>query len=143
MNGATTKLAMTNQPASLAFLPSREVRVIPGGWQHPRDERGRHVPLLPAGYVFDDDQDSTTACMPDVAGLPASATEIAAYETVSEGTPISPEFPNTDAGRLGLVNYCAEHAMTFGEHKADAEAWAAVLFGGAVVDERGAVSARG
>ncbi len=29
------------------FLGNREVRRIPRGWQHPRDERGRYVPLLP------------------------------------------------------------------------------------------------
>jgi hypothetical protein len=70
-------------------------------------------------------------------------TEIAAYETTSEGTPISPAFPNTDAGRLALINYCAGHCFTFGRHRADAEAWAAVLFGDAAVAADGRVVANG
>ena len=30
-----------------SFIANREVRFIPAGWQHPKDERGRYVPLLP------------------------------------------------------------------------------------------------
>ena len=110
--------------AEIAFVGGREVRAFPKGWQHPRDDRGRHVPLLPAGYVFDDEEHAAgaTARMPDAGGLAAHETEIAAYEAVSEGTPISPAFPNTDDGRLALVNYCAEHETTFGDHRAGAEA---------------------
>jgi hypothetical protein len=66
--------------------------------------------------------------------------EIAAYETTTEGTPISPAFPDTPEGRLALVNYCAEHATTWGDHRADAETWAAILFGdGAMVGTDGSV----
>ena len=98
---------------------------------------------MPANYAFDDEAHETgcVARMPDASGLRADDTEIVAYETVSEGTPISPVFPNTSEGRLALVNYCAEHATTFGEHRADAEAWAAILFGGASVDLDGTVRA--
>lgn len=63
--------------------------------------------------------------MPETAG----AAEIAAYETTSEGTPISPAFTDTPEGRLELVRYCAEHATTLGQHRAGSAAWAAVLFG--------------
>ena len=70
-------------------------------------------------------------------------TEIAAYEATSEGTPISPAFPNTDEGRLALINYCAEHCFTFGDHRGDAEAWAAILFGDAAVAADGRVVAEG
>jgi hypothetical protein len=121
--------------ASLAFVPNREVRVVPAGWQHPRDARGRYVPVLPSGYVSDDGEH--VDLMPE----PTGATEIAAYETVSEGTPISPAFPDTTEGRLALVNYCAEHATTFGDHRAGAEAWAAILFGDASVGLDGTVRA--
>ncbi len=77
---------------------------------------GRLRPLLPEQ-------------MPDVASLAREETEIVAYEAVSEGTPISPPFPNTPEGRLGLVAYCSQHCTTFANHTADAEAWAALLFG--------------
>ena len=60
---------------------------------------------------------------------------------MSEGTPISPVFPNTPEDRLALVNYCAEHATTFGDHRAGAEAWVAILFGGASGDLDGTVRA--
>ena len=40
-----------------------------------------------------------------------------------------------------LVNWCAEHATTWADYKADAETWAAILFGGtlAFVSEGGQV----
>ena len=116
---------MNEQNTAIRFIANREVRVIPKGWQHPKDARGKHVPLLPED-------------MPDAMG----ETEIAAYETTSEGTPISPAFPNTPEGRLALVNHCAERETTFGDHGADAEAWAAILFGCATVDLDGAVRAQ-
>lgn len=106
----------SNEPKEAMMVCNREVRVIPRGWQHPRNERGRNLPLL-------DEQ------MPSVARLGPDDTEIAAYEVTTEGTPISPAFPNRDEGRLALVRYCAEHAKTFGRATADAEAWAAILFG--------------
>ena len=105
------------------FVANREVRVIPAGWTHPRDERGRSIPLL-------------REQMPE----PGDETAIAAYETTSEGTPISPSFPDTPEGRLDLVRHCAEHCTTFADYQADAEAWAIILFGeGAVVTEDGVV----
>ncbi len=73
---------------------------------------------------------------------PGATPEIAAYETTTEGTPISPAFPNTPEGRRDLVAYCAEHAFVFGHQRAGGEAWAAILFGeGATVDSDGTVRA--
>ena len=132
---------MHEQDSQIVFTGSREVRVIPQGWQHPRDERGRHVPLLPADYVFDDEQDATYPTMPSVHALRDGETQIIAYETVSEGTPLSPAFPNTSAGRLALVAWCAGNASTFGDKRASGEAWAAILFGGAGVALDGTVLA--
>jgi hypothetical protein len=134
---------MTDARTDLAFISGREVRIVPKGWQHPRNDRGRYAPILPANYAFDDEAHEAggVARMPDASGLHADETEIVVYETVSEGTPISPVFPNTPEDRLALVNYCAEHATTFGDHRADAEAWAAILFGGAIVDLDGTVRA--
>jgi len=141
----------------LEFVSNKEVRVIPKGWKHLRDERGRHRPLLSAEqwpstaeeqrqWMIENEADeppNPEHFMPSVRGLPAEATEIVAYETTSEGTPISPAFPNTPQGRLDLVNYCAEHCTTFAQHTAGAEAWAAILFADrtAVVAEDGTVYA--
>ena len=135
---------------------NREVRHFPKGWQHPRDPRRRYIPLHQADYLRRLSEaeraelveanaaigiDAESRLMPDTSGLPASAVEIATYETTSEGTPVSPAFPDTDAGRLALARWCAEHCTTWAENKADAEAWAAVLFGGtlAFVSEDGRI----
>lgn len=128
-----------NNDAQIAFVGGREVRIFPKGWQHPRDDRGSHIPLLSADHAFDDEDQRTVGLMPDARSLAAHETEIAAYEAVSEGTPISPAFPNTPEGRLALVNCCAEHETTFGDSHADAEAWAAILFGDASVGIDGTV----
>jgi hypothetical protein len=68
------------QPEFL-FVGGREVREVRKGWQHPKDVRGRYVPLLPFGYPFDEGQDEAPTMPP-----PLGDVEIAAYETVSEGT---------------------------------------------------------
>jgi hypothetical protein len=117
------------------FVANREVREIPKGWQHPKDANGKYVPLLPYGSDSEDASPETT--MPPTPWQ--GEIEIMAYECVTEGTPISPAFPNTPEGRLDLINHCAEHATTFGSHKADAEAWAAILFGDAAVAADGRV----
>lgn len=105
----------TGDEPQVLFVGGRELRMIPKGWLHP-EGTGKPRPLLPED-------------MPDVAGLAPEETEIVAYEAVSEGTPISPPFPNTPEGRLRLVEYCARHCTTWGDHKGGAEAWAALLFG--------------
>ena len=109
----TREEAVPELPREGQFLANREVRLIPAGWRHPRDADGQPQPLLP-------DQMAAGA---------GATTEIMAYETVSEGTPISPAFPNTREGRLALVRYCAAHCTTYGRHRAGVEAWAAILFG--------------
>ena len=113
----------------VVFVPNRELRIVPAAWSHPRDDRGRYVPVFPEE-------------------MPAGANQgqepmVVAYETDSEGTPISPRFPDTPEGRAALIAYCAEHCTTFGDHKAGAEAWAAILFGkGAAVTADGVVIAK-
>ena len=111
----------------------REIRRVPLGWEHPRDERtGRYRPL------FDKDYESaarewiaeliqweagTHKAQPDAfsiyyweyAGNPpdedycrpkfdAEQTCYQIYETVSEGTPVSPVFESLDAMIAWLVN---------------------------------------
>lgn len=127
---------------NIQFIPNREVREIPRGWQHPKDAAGRCSPLLPYGYAGDD---SEVRVSPETTMPPTpwqGETEIMAYETTTEGTPISPAFPNTPEGRRDLIAYCAEHGSVFGDKHAGFEAWAAVLFGeGATVDANGNVQA--
>lgn len=113
------------------IVSNREVRRIPRGWQHPRDARGRYIPHLARSYWQElIDEAGTTISPPMPTIEDASGVEIAAYETTTEGTPISPAFPDTPEGKLALVNYCAEHAFVWGDSKADAETWAGILFGG-------------
>jgi hypothetical protein len=97
------------------FIANREVRIVLKGWRHPKTAEGRYAPLLPEQ-------------MPDVTEALKRAW-IMAYETTTEGTPISPSFPNTPEGRVALTQHCAEHATTWGGHTTDSEAWAVVLFG--------------
>jgi hypothetical protein len=115
--------------AEIHTIANREVRVVPAAWRHPKDANGRYVPLL-------------AEQMPDVASLPTHDTRIAAYETTTEGTPISPPFTATPEGRLRLTQHCADNSTTLGDHTADAEAWAVVLFGqGAAITADGIVVA--
>ena len=77
------------------------MRWIPRGWQHPRDERGRYVPLLPNGYCVQNGftKQEEAPEMPATTGPErAQVLDIAAYETTTEGTPISPAFPEHAGG---------------------------------------------
>jgi len=128
----------------MSFVCNREVRWIPRGWQHPRDAKGRYVPLLPNGYSDANGllpEERIMGEMPATTGpVRNKGLEIAAYETTTEGTPITPAFPDTPEGRLALVRHCAEHATTFGDNRADDETWAGILFGdGALVTADGRV----
>ena len=117
---------------------NREVRRVPQGWQHPRDNAGRYEPLFAADHFAtssEEEREEEVASwkgrnllMPRVEGQ----AEIIAYETTTEGTPCSPAYPDTPEGKLALVNFCAEHCTTFADFKADAETWAAILFGGSL-----------
>src|SRR3990170_4816828 len=89
------------------FVPGRAVRVIPKGWQHPKDRHG-YIGLNPASYYptteeaikeyleYSDELPPRSDYMPDPGD---GETEIVAYESVSEGPPISPPFANTPEGR--------------------------------------------
>jgi len=127
---------------SYAFVGTYEARAFPKGWQHPKLANGRYKPLLPYGYAGDD---SVAPATPETTMPPTpmrGESEIAAYEAVSEGTPISPGFPDTPQGRLDLCNWCAEHEKLLGRRLVDAEAWAAILFGDAAITGDGIVIAQ-
>jgi hypothetical protein len=120
------------------MMVQRELRVIPRGWEHPTDGfywdgKPRAVGLCPREYLSDGDDDfdeplTEADVMPSVEGFDPSDTQIAAYETVSDGTPISPAFDNTPEGKFALVMWLAENEDVIGQ-KVDGETWAAILFG--------------
>ena len=143
----------------MLIIAGREARVIPRGWEHPRNKHGHHLGLMsdwaaalrertehPERYGPGSDEPPLVRghYMPDVARLAPEATQIAAYETISDGTPMSPAFDNTPEGKLALLTWCAEHCSLPGtlDGRTGIEAWAAILFGSALIDPTtGSVSA--
>lgn len=120
----------------------REIRRVPSGWNHPRDERGRYQPLYDydfeteaakwkegfrqweAGtheakqrargygcdefweYSFPPDRDT---CRPQWSEEERTCYQI--YETVSEGTPVSPVFETEEQVVVWLIEQgYSEHA---------------------------------
>ncbi len=134
---------MTNtNETRFAFVGMYEAREIPRGWQHPKDEHDTFIPLLPYGYAGDDSEIPVTADTTMPAAPQQGETEIMAYEICTEGTPISPAFPNTPLGRLDLCNWCAANEKLLGKRLVDGEAWAAILFGEAAITGEGRVIAQ-
>ncbi|MDB5184967.1 MAG: hypothetical protein JWN38_775 [Candidatus Saccharibacteria bacterium] len=126
---------------STFFISNREARVVALDWEHPKNEQGFHVPLLPRGSYTEEEiqdflEDGTlqsreeleTWYMPDISDVPEDKLGVAAYETTTEGTPISPVFPNTREGKINLVRYVTEHETVFANVQTDGEAWAGILF---------------
>jgi len=80
----------------------REVRRVPRNWQHPRDEEGGFIPMseyfpynaeeieegLRDGWLEDDPPNYGCPVMPEWSE--DERTHFQMYETVTEGTPISP-----------------------------------------------------
>lgn len=102
----------------------REVRRVPPGWEHPRDERGDYVPLYDGADLARDVEEYEAVepeWRPDPARyMPAwnadEATAWCVYETVTEGTPASPVFDEPEALLRWLVEeagYSSEAAARF------------------------------
>src|SRR3989344_4411635 len=118
---------------------SREVRGIPLGWKHPRDESGEYTPLKRRDLAYTEEKiheglaegwlrsrnDAEDNLMPDFTSIPGALMGICLYETTTEGTPLSPVYPNTSEGRFQLAKYCTETETTFAGHTTDIEGWAA------------------
>jgi hypothetical protein len=124
-----------------AFI-NREIRHVALTWEHPREADGEWVPLqnrrlLTEEYIAEElrEGDAKTReeveerFMPDFSLVPPGRMGLQAYETTSEGTPISPVFPDTPEGRYQLVAYCARHATVFADIPATLQEWAKMLFG--------------
>lgn len=116
----------------------REVRMVPPGWQHPRDEKGHYIPLLD-GYEdhlkeFDEVYQerglqgaleywdgAPNADRYMLVGVPKSErTLMMMYEDTSEGTPISPAFATPEE----LAHWLADNnASAFGRMTATYQEW--------------------
>ena len=126
---------------------SREVRMVPPGWEHPRNADGGYVPLhgqtyeerlaelaeLRAEYGEVDDEEQRryedrAGCWPTFA--PGTATRYVMYETCTEGTPISPPCATPEA----LARWLADHgASSFGSRTATYAQWLATIRAGGAV----------
>src|SRR5215213_3463065 len=123
------------------MLVNREIRTVPLDWQHPTDTSGQPIPLLSLEQADTPEElqellaegqsleEITSRYMPDFSMVPDGQPGICVYETTTEGTPLTPVFPNTPEGRWALVHYCATRVSVFADRRANAEAWAELLFG--------------
>lgn len=110
----------------------REVRMVPSNWQHPKDDRGRYIPLYPAEWyesvhaewVEENDPEWEEPTREQF--MPywpvEQRTYFMMYENTSEGTPISSAFEtaemlakwlaDTDASALGSSNATYEQWLS-------------------------------
>jgi len=116
----------------------REVRKVPASWQHPKDARGRFVPLhgssirkvteefeakkeaegWDAAMAYFGRRPYAEDYMPDWSD--AERTHLMMYETCSEGTPLSPAFGTPEE----LARWLADNnASAFGQKTASYEQW--------------------
>lgn len=107
----------------------RTVRMVPPGWEHPRDANGRFVPLLErerwvsqaTDGTPEDERVAEADCMPDFGD---AATLYCLYEDTSEGTPLTPAFETKEE----LARWCADQGVpAFGGVKATYEWWLATI----------------
>ena len=123
------------------MVPSREIRRVPRGWQHPpgdalltyESEADLRAWYADRGYDFADDYpDGYNAAryMPE----PSDDCELMAYETVSEGTPLTGHaFDDTPEGRLALIRDLVDSGQAIAGSTPDAEAWAGILFSDSIL----------
>lgn len=127
----------------------REVRKVPGNWEHPKDERGRYKPLFPGERYessrkeFEDKlADEGLQAAIDYCGNPpdvndympnwpeSERTHLMMYEDTTEGTPISPAFKTPEE----LARWLADNkASAFGSETAIYEQWLATINDGFAV----------
>ncbi len=120
-------------------LTNRELRRVALTWLHPRDESGDFIPLSDRAALTDEiyadsaregrsRQEVEARSMPDFSAVPDEQMGLQAYDTTTEGTPISPVFPDTPEGRFDLVQYCAQHETVFASTQASLTEWTHILF---------------
>ena len=122
------------------MIPSREIRQVPRGWTHPQ-RNGRHDPLLSyeteedsrawyaaEGFNWDEEHPNGWNAQ-TVMPAPTEHPQIMAYETVSEGTPLTGRAFEDDAeGRVALIRDLVDSGQGIAGSVPDAETWAGILF---------------
>ncbi|MBE0506766.1 MAG: hypothetical protein IBX50_08600 [Marinospirillum sp.] len=95
----------------------REVRMVPGKWEHPKDSQGKFIPLFSAEekaerikeWELEDGSEATRPTaddfMPD--WHPNETTHFMMYETTSEGTPASPALESPER----LAEWLSHHKI--------------------------------
>jgi hypothetical protein len=110
----------------------REVRRVPKDWQHPKDERGKFIPMH-EHFTYNTEEveeglrDGWLEGEPPYYGVPvmpqwpdSERTHLMMYECTTEGTPISPAFETPE----GLARWLADNnASAFGYSGASYESW--------------------
>ncbi len=126
---------------AMMMVPSREVRRVPRGWQHPpaarllayESEADLRAQYADHGYAFADSYPGgyiATDYMPE----PGDDYQLMAYESVSEGTPLTGHaFDDTPKGRIALIRDLVDSKQTIASSTPDAETWAGILFSGNVL----------
>jgi len=123
----------------------REVRFVPKGWEHPKDEHGHYIPLFDgykkdlAGFAEKIETDGLEHAIDYYGGGPLredymdvdmdqeSRILLMMYEDTSEGTPISPAFETAEE----LAQWLADTgASAFGGMTASYEAWLSTIKAG-------------
>ncbi len=120
----------------------REIRHVPAGWKHPKDEHGRYIAMVEhfrctAGEIADGIEEGWLMDTPPHYGqvvMPqwtdAERTHMQMYERTSEGTPISPVM----AGEEELARWLADNnASAFGDETATYGQWLATIRAGGAV----------
>lgn len=125
----------------------RAIRMVPANWEHPKDERGKYIPMHTRFPYADDEiaeglEDGWLDASKPNYGIDLmptwseqEATHFQLYETTTEGTPISPVFASFD----DLCEWAAENATTFANFKATADQWREMLRSGFVHHREGRV----
>lgn len=119
----------------------RGIRRVPLNWQHPKNENGHFIPLFdtrePAGGKYmlveleemieegmvSPNEDIKSWFMPTFKDVPAEEMGLCLYETTTEGTPLTPVFPDTEQGHKDLAAYAAEYATSFASQQESGTDW--------------------
>lgn len=144
LRNAADKVEQREQGAS----SHRGIRRVPLNWQHPKNEKGHFIPLYDTREVAggkytiselewmikDDgsvspDEDVKSWFMPTFKDVPAEEMGVCLYETTTEGTPLTPVFPDTEQGHQDLAAYAAEYATRFANQQVSAQDWEERFFG--------------
>lgn len=121
---------------------SREIRRVPASWEHPKDEKGHYIPHhehftynqeeieegLRDGWLDNNPPNYGCDVMPQWPD--AERTHYQMYESVTEGTPISPVMESPEA----LARWLADNKVSAGPYAtATYEQWLAMINAGSSV----------